>query len=112
MTNLFTKVLGDKKEWNAMQARANALPRDFRIAYAEMTSYMFKFATGGGMDVVAVLKEVLGLFETRVVEGKTVLEVTGQDVAAFCDQRLHGTTSYMDAWRSSLNRGIAQKLAE
>jgi DNA-binding ferritin-like protein (Dps family) len=33
MTNLLTKILGDKKEWKAMEARANALPRDYRIVY-------------------------------------------------------------------------------
>jgi DNA-binding ferritin-like protein (Dps family) len=37
------------------------------------------------------------------------LAVTGDDVAAFCDQRLRGT-SFMDTWRASLNRDVATKL--
>ncbi len=95
-----------------MEARANALPRDYRIVYGEMKSYLWRFTTGDGMDIVALLKEVLGLFETSVAEGKSVLEVTGKDVAAFCDERLRGMVSYLDRWRASLNRDVAKKLAE
>jgi DNA-binding ferritin-like protein (Dps family) len=111
VSNILIKILGDKKEWKAMEARANALPRDYRIVYGEMKSYMWRFTTGDGMDIVALLKEVLGLFEVSVAEGKSVLDVTGEDVAALCDERLRGTTSYLDKWRASLNRDIAKKLA-
>lgn len=112
MTNLLTKILGDKKEWKAMEARANVLPRDFRLVYGEMKSYMWRFTAGDGMDIVAILKDVLGLFETSAAQGKSVLDVTGEDVAAFCDERLRGTRSYFDQWRGSLNRDVAKKLAE
>ncbi len=112
MTNLLTKILGDKKEWKAMEARANVLPRDFRLVYGEMKSYMWRFTASDGMDVVAILKDVLGLFETSAAQGKSVLDVTGEDVAAFCDERLRGTTSYLDKWRAPLNRDVAKKLAE
>jgi DNA-binding ferritin-like protein (Dps family) len=110
VSNILIKILGDKKEWKAMEARANALPRDYRIVYGEMKSYMWRFTTGDGMDIVALLKEVLGVFEASVAEGKSVLDVTGEDVAALCDERLRSTTSYLDKWRASLNRDIAKKL--
>jgi DNA-binding ferritin-like protein (Dps family) len=112
MSTFLTKTVGDKKEWRAMEARADALPRDYRIVYGEMKSYLWRFTTGDGMDTVALLKEVLGRFETSVAQGRSVLEVTGEDVAAFCDERLRGTTSYFDKWRASLNRDVAEKLAE
>lgn len=112
MSNILTKILGDKKEWKAMEARANALPRDYRTVYGEMKSYMWRFTAGDGMDIVAILKDVLGLFETSAAHGKSALDVTGKDVAAFCDERLRGTTSYFDKWRASLNRDVAKKLAE
>jgi DNA-binding ferritin-like protein (Dps family) len=112
MSNLIAKIIGDKKEWKAMEARANALPRDYRIVYGEMKSYMWRFTAGDGMDIVAVLREVLELFETSAAHGENVLDVTGEDVAAFCHERLRGTTSYLDKWRASLNRDVARKLAE
>lgn len=95
-----------------MQARANALPRDYRIVYGEVKAYLWRFATGDGLDTVAVLGEVLGLFETGAAQGQSVLDVTGEDVAGFCDERLRGTTSYLDKWRASLNSDVARKLAE
>ncbi len=110
MSNLWSKVIGDKKEWRRMEARAAALPRDYRIVYGEMKRYLWKFTAGDGMDIVAVLKDVLGLFETSAAEGKGVLDVTGEDVAAFCDERLHDTASYADTWRASLNRDVLHKL--
>ena len=95
-----------------MEARANALPRDYRIVYGEMKSYMWRSTAGDGMDIVAILKDVLRLFETGAAQDMSVLDVTGEDVAAFCDERLHSTTSYLDEWRASLNRDVATMLAE
>ena len=42
MSNLWTKVIGEKKEWRSMEARAHALPRDYRIVYGEIKQYMKK----------------------------------------------------------------------
>ena len=110
MNGLLNKVIGPKREWRAMEARAAALPRDYRIVYGEMKSHRWR--VGGGMDATAVLEEVLALFETNAAAGKPALEVTGDNVAAFCDEGLGGPTSYLDKWRASLNRAVAAKLAE
>ena len=110
MRSLKTLVIGDKKEWRSMEARADALPRDYRIVYAEIKPYLWKFTTGDGMDTVAVLRDVLRLFEASAAEGQTVLDVTGEDVAAFCDERLRGTPSWVDKGRAALNRDVARQL--
>jgi DNA-binding ferritin-like protein (Dps family) len=109
MSSFWTKVIGEKKEWRSMETRAGALPRDYRIVYGEIKQYSFKFTSGDGMDTLAVLKDILDLFETSAAQGKHALDVTGEDVAAFCDERLRGT-SFMDTWRASLNRDVARKL--
>lgn len=112
MKSFMTKIIGDKKEWKAMETRANALPRDYRLVYGGIKPYLWKFTAGDGMDIIAALKDVLGLFEAGAAHGKSVVDVTGQDVAAFCDERLRGAPAYFDTWRGSLNRGVARKLAE
>jgi DNA-binding ferritin-like protein (Dps family) len=104
------KIVGDKKEWRSMEARAKALPRDYQIVYGEIKQYMWKFSAGGGMDIVAILKDLLGLFETGAADGKRALEVTGEDVAAFCDELLRNARTYTDNWRQSLNRDVMRKL--
>ena len=111
MSSFLTKILGDKKEWKAMEARASALPRGYQIVYGEVKSYMWRFTSGDGMATIAILEEVLRLFETGAAQGKNVADLTGKDVAGFCDERLRGTT-YLDQWRASFNRDVAAKLAE
>ena len=113
MSNLITKLIGDRKEWKRMEARANALPRDYRIVYSEMKSYMWRFTAGDGMDIVAILADVLADFEAAAADGKRVLEVTGEDVAAYCDARLrdaHPADHYLATSREKLNQRVKQQL--
>ncbi len=110
MVSFLKRILGDKKEWRAMEARAKALPPDYRIVYDEIKKYMWKFTAGDGLDVVAVLHDLLGLFETGAADGRRALEVTGEDVAAFCDELLRNATTYTEKWREALNRDVVSKL--
>jgi len=112
MSSFWTRVIGEKKEWRSMEARADALPRDYRIMYREIKGYLFRFSAGDGMDALAALRDILDLFETSAAEGKHAFDVTGEDVAAFCDQRLRPTPvySYVDKGRASLNRDVKKLL--
>ena len=65
MENFLKKILGDKKEWKSMEARAEALPSDYRIVYGEIKKYMWKFTAGDGMDIIAILKDLLGPVRDR-----------------------------------------------
>ena len=103
MSNLLTKLIGDKKEWKRMEARAAALPADYRSVYQEMQGYMWRYTSGDGMDIVAILADVLDLFEAGAAEGKPVLDVTGPDIAAFCDARLPDDSVQRQAMRKALN---------
>ncbi|MGH1564934.1 DUF1048 domain-containing protein [Mumia sp. DW29H23] len=109
MSSFLTKIVGDKKQWKRMEARAAELPRDYRVVYAEIKKYLWRFTSGDGSDIVAILDDVLATFEAGAAEGKRVLEVTGEDVAAFCDEQLRGATPYdgfLATWRASLNRVV------
>ena len=106
------KILGDKKEWRGMEARAAALPSDYRIVYGEIQKYLWKFTAGDGMDIIAILKDLLDLFETGAADGKRALEVTGEDVAAFCDELLRNAKTYTEKWHDALNRDVMDKLRE
>ncbi len=109
--NFLKKVIGPKKEWNALEARAKALPGDYQVVYNEIKSYMWnlwRFSAGNDLGDLATLEDLLGLFEEGAANGKSVLEVTGEDVAAFCDELFHATESF----RSKLNRDIMKKLGK
>ncbi|MBD3784157.1 MAG: DUF1048 domain-containing protein [Micrococcales bacterium] len=112
MHRILTKVIGEKKEWKAMEARAAALPRDFRTVYGEVKSYVWKFADGDGHESIGALATILGRFEEAAAEGRGVGDVTGSDVAAFCDRHLTGVASWTDGWRASLNGAVSRKVAD
>ncbi|MCK9861822.1 DUF1048 domain-containing protein [Paenibacillus sp. ATY16] len=78
-------IIEGKKEWRAHVARIKALPRDYQIVYKEIQKYLFKVGPVELTDWMGVLSGIIDLFEEGAALGKGVLEVTGSDVAAFCD---------------------------
>lgn len=107
MSDFIKKIIGEKKEWKAMEARAKELPHDYRVVYDEIKQYIWKSSGNASIDT---FEGILELFEEGAANGKSVLEITGKDVAAFCDGLSQGTKTYADKWRENLNRDIAKKL--
>lgn len=80
------KLFREKREWRAHVHRVKALPADYRYTMQQIEKFMWNFAADGQM--VAVFDEIVDLFEDGIAEGRTVLEVTGEDVAGFCQSIL------------------------
>lgn len=103
-------VSRQKREFKAMQARVNALPDDYRYVYRRVEKYLWHHAGGDGMGMLPVLTDLTELFESGVADGRAVLEVTGEDVAAFADDLLANTRTYTGDWHEQLNKDIHKKL--
>lgn len=112
MMEILKKLVGDKKEYREMMARVKALPEDYRFVYEKMQAYMWHFAAGDGLDMLKVQYELIELFEAGAANGKRVLEITGEDVASFCDELLRNAKTYTAGWHETLNRDIAKKLGQ
>ena len=54
--------------------------------------------------------DLIELFEAGAADGKHVLEITGEDVAAFCDELLASTKTWTENWAKDLNRDIRKEL--
>ncbi|MFB5660376.1 DUF1048 domain-containing protein [Alteribacillus sp. HJP-4] len=108
--SIFEKITGslnDKREWKAMEARAKALPSEYYNAYKAMQKYLW--TTGGVMDwqeTKFVFNHIIDLLEEAAADGKRVKEVTGDDVAAFCDDLVIDAKSWVDKHRQKLNDEI------
>ncbi|MEG0703564.1 MAG: DUF1048 domain-containing protein [Christensenella sp.] len=101
----------DKAEYRAHVARIDALPDDYKFVYSKITAYMWSLSGGGnGYDMVAVQADLLELFESGAAQGKGVLEITGEDVAAFADELLKNVKTYTENWRDKLSREIQKEL--
>ena len=94
-------IIEGKKEWRAHRARVKALPREYRIVYEEIQKYLFKVGPVELAEGTGLLSGIVDLFEEGAALGKGALEVTGGDVAAFCDELIKDSKTYADLYRES-----------
>nr|WP_221378998.1 DUF1048 domain-containing protein [Actinoplanes polyasparticus] len=96
-------IIEGKKQWRAHLARVKALPPDYQIVYQEMQRYLFKV---GPIDLVEgnLLSGIVDFFEEGAASGRGVLEVTGTDVAAFCDDLIKDSRTYAEIYQESAGR--------
>ncbi|WP_068617924.1 DUF1048 domain-containing protein [Paenibacillus tuaregi] len=113
-------IIEGKKEWRAHVARVKALPQDYQIVYKEIQKYLFKVGpveltveSNHGLDHTkgaGLLSGIVDLFEEGAASGKGVLEVTGTDVAAFCDDLIKDSKTYMDIYQESVNQQVSKAM--
>ena len=110
MSKFLDMVVGsieDKKEWKSIEAHAKALPHDYRVVYEEIKHYLWN---SSGITTIDAFRVLIDLFEESAASGRQVLEVTGKDVAAFCDELVKGEKTYFEDLRKKLNNNIEKKI--
>ena len=106
------KMIESKREYKEQMARVEVLPEDYQYVFKKIQGHMWMFTVGAGYDMMKIHSDLLELFEIGAADGKHVLEITGQDVAAFCDELLRSANTYTENWRDALNRDIMKKLGK
>jgi DNA-binding ferritin-like protein (Dps family) len=99
-------IIEGKKEWRAHVARVKALPQDYQIVYKEIQKYLFMVGTVELKEVTGLLSGIVDLFEEGAAAGKGVLEVTGSDAAAFCDDLIKDSKTYADIYQESVDQEV------
>ncbi|MQY15779.1 hypothetical protein SRB5_59700 [Streptomyces sp. RB5] len=94
-------IIEGKKQWRAHVARVKALPPDYRIVYQEMQRYLFKVGPVALTDGT-LLPGIVDFFEEGAASGKGVLELIGEDVAAFADGLIKDTPTYAEAYQEAV----------
>lgn len=87
-------------------ARVKALPQDYQIVYKEIQKYLFKVGPVELTEGTGMLSGIIDLFEEGAAQEKGVLEVTGRDVAAFCDDLIKDSKTYADLYQESVGQEI------
>ncbi|MEU6731087.1 DUF1048 domain-containing protein [Nonomuraea wenchangensis] len=95
-------IIEGKKQWRAHMARVKALPPDYQVVYKEMQRYYFKV---GPVDLLdgSLLTGIVDFFEEGVADGKGVLELIGDDVAAFADDLIKDSRTYAEIYQGSIS---------
>jgi DNA-binding ferritin-like protein (Dps family) len=103
-------LIEGKKQWRAHVARVKALPPDYQIVYKEIQRYFFKVGPIELLDG-SLLEGIIDFFEEGAAAGRGVLELTGDDVAAFCDDLIKDSPTYADLYQESIRgkSGTAEK---
>lgn len=103
-------IVEGKKQWRAHLARVKALPPDYQIVYKEIQRYLFKV---GPVDLLdgSLLSGIVDFFEEGAAAGKGVLELIGDDAAAFCDDLVKDSRTYAEVYQESIGGkpGTAEK---
>jgi DNA-binding ferritin-like protein (Dps family) len=99
-------------EWKAFEARAEALPADYRAAWEQITVHLFRYSGFTGRNLMPIFDSALGLLEETAADGQGIHQVLGEDIEGFCAELAGGerARSYRDRWREQVNRKVARKL--
>jgi DNA-binding ferritin-like protein (Dps family) len=110
----FKQMKADKQEWHAQQARVKQLPESYQIVFEEVQKYLWQFAGGDGMDMVKGIYDLIDFFEEGAANQVPVLDLVGEDVAAFAENTLHEMQAklWTDAAKEKLNKRVAEKLSQ
>jgi DNA-binding ferritin-like protein (Dps family) len=103
-------IIKGKKEWRAHVARVKALPQDYQVVYSEIQKYLFKVGPVELTEGTGLLSGIIDLFAEGAASGKGVLEVTGRDVAAFCDDLIKDSKTYADIYQQALHQEIDEDM--
>ena len=103
-------IIEGKKEWRAHVARVKSLPKDYQIVYKEIQKYLFKVGPVELTEGTDLLSGIVDLFEEGAALGKGVLEVTGNDVAAFCDDLIKDSKTYADIYQESVDKEVSKAM--
>ena len=105
------KMIKSKQRYKDLMKRVKSMPEDYRYVFKEIQSHMWMFVSGAGYDIMEVHEGLIELFEEGISEGKSVLEITGDDVALFVDDLLKNTRNYIDDYKDILNKKIKNKVS-
>ncbi|MET9489754.1 DUF1048 domain-containing protein [Nocardia sp. NPDC006630] len=103
------------REYRAFEARAEALPAEYRAAWAEIKIQLSPYSEFTGRNLMPILDNTLGFLEVTAAEGQSVHEALGDDIRAFCAaiagaEGAGSQKTYRDRWREQLNKNVARKL--
>jgi len=112
--NLWETMTGSDltREYKAFEARAVALPADYRAAWEQIKAHLFPYGNFTGRNLMPIMDNALGLLEETAADGLGIREVLGEDIKGFCAALAggEGARTYRDRWREQLNRNVARKL--
>ncbi|MEG0505378.1 MAG: DUF1048 domain-containing protein [Raoultibacter sp.] len=102
--------LDEKRAYRQFMKQVDALPKDYRYAFKRIQKYLYNFGAAG--SDMTTYEALLDLFEASAAEGKPVLDVIGDDVAAFCDELLHASATASTAAATTSHEKLNEEIRQ
>lgn len=103
-------IIDGKREWKQLNKRVKTMPEDYVFVYNQMQKYILKTVDLNPEEMIKLFGEILDLFNEGITNNLHVLDITGRDVAAFCDSMTCDYTSYMDVVQAEVEASIKASL--
>lgn len=109
ISELASKLIGDKRRWRAYKVRVEGLPSAYRIAVEGIERYLMYTGPSDGDNLTKMLEDLADLFEENAVAGATIREIVGDDPVEFAEEfkRNYGLGSWLDNEQQRLAAAIA-----
>lgn len=85
ISELASKMIGDKKRWRAYKARKRLLPDSYRTAVDGIERYLMYFGAVDGDNAASLLEDVIDLFERAAADNTQIRDIVGSDPVDFVD---------------------------
>ena len=110
ISDLTSKVIGDKRRWREYKARTKRLPDNYRAAVEAIERYLMYFGAVDGDSAASVFEDVADLFEQAAADGTPIREIVGEDPVEFVDAlvRNYEKGGYVTRERERLTNAIAR----
>lgn len=103
-------IVDGKREWKQLNKRVEAMPEDYIFVYKQMQKYIFKTKDLNSEQAFKIFGDILDLFEEGITNNLHILEITGRDVATFCDNMTSDYSSYIDTVQAEVEASIEASL--
>ncbi|MFD0203654.1 MULTISPECIES: DUF1048 domain-containing protein [Saccharothrix] len=85
ISELASKVIGDKRRWRAYKARVRQLPEHHRTAVEALERYLMYFGPSDGDSAATMYEDLADLFERAAADGTSIREIVGADPVEFVE---------------------------
>lgn len=83
ISEITTKLIGDKRRWNAYKARTRQLPAAYRTTIKALERYLLRFGPADADAAATMFEDLATRFERGAANGTPVRELVGNDPVEF-----------------------------
>ncbi|MEV4078585.1 DUF1048 domain-containing protein [Nonomuraea fuscirosea] len=85
---MVTGPFEDKKRWRQYKARTERLPAPYHTVIDALQRYMLHFGPGKADSLLAMLEDLVDLFEQSAANGTSIRALVGDDPVEFAEEFL------------------------